>query len=215
MERVNLGDRLLHRPSGLSGGQQQRVAIARALAHDPPLLQADEPTAHLDYIQVDSVIRLLREMADAGHLVIVATHDERLIPLADRVVNLTARPELEPSPPIRKNLAAGEIVFRQGEPGDLVYVVDRGAITLLRERDDGTEERLAVVEPPRYFGELAPMFGLRRSATARASMASTVVGYTLREFRDRFSMSEPGELLAGAGDGPRQLRPPARPAERA
>jgi len=85
-----------------------------------------------------------------------------------------------------------------------VYVVERGAITLLRERDDGSEERVAVVEPPRYFGELAPMFGLRRSATARASVASTIVGYTLRDFRDRFRLSAPSDVLTGgtgaAGD---------------
>ena len=77
-----------HRPGELSGGEQQRVAIARALALDPPLLLADEPTAHLDHVQVGGVLRLLREIADAGRMVVVATHDERLVPLADGVVEL-------------------------------------------------------------------------------------------------------------------------------
>jgi putative ABC transport system ATP-binding protein len=89
LARVGLRDRLGHRPGELSGGQQQRVAIARALAHDPPLLLADEPTAHLDHIQVKGVLRLLRELAEPGRVVVVATHDERLLPLADRVVHLS------------------------------------------------------------------------------------------------------------------------------
>ena len=77
LEQVDLGHRMQHRPGGMSGGQQQRVAIARALAHDPPVILADEPTAHLDYIQVDGVLKLVRELADDGRLVVVATHDER------------------------------------------------------------------------------------------------------------------------------------------
>jgi putative ABC transport system ATP-binding protein len=88
LARVDLTDRMQHRPGDMSGGQQQRVAIARALAHDPPVILADEPTAHLDYIQVEGVLKLIRELADDGRLIIVATHDDRLVPLADRVVNV-------------------------------------------------------------------------------------------------------------------------------
>ena len=88
LAEVGLAERQSHRPGELSGGEQQRVAIARALALDPPLLLADEPTAHLDHVQVGGVLRLLREIADAGRMVVVATHDERLVPLADGVVQL-------------------------------------------------------------------------------------------------------------------------------
>jgi len=185
--RVGLAERAEHEPSQMSGGQMQRVAIARALALDPPLIVADEPTASLDYMQVDGVIRLLRELAAPGRVVVIATHDERLLPLADRVVELTPRPTNETRPPERVELAAGEVLFRQGAFGDLVYEVDAGRIDIVQEMADGGENQLAVVEPGNYFGELAPMFGLQRSATARASAdgPAVVTGYTLRDFRAR------------------------------
>src|ERR1700759_5287132 len=88
LARVGLQDRMRHRPGDLSGGQQQRVAVARAIALDPPLILADEPTAHLDFIQVEEVLRLIRELASGDRLVVVATHDTRMLPLADRVVEL-------------------------------------------------------------------------------------------------------------------------------
>jgi putative ABC transport system ATP-binding protein len=88
LDRVGLAERAHHRPSQLSGGQQQRVAIARALVQNPPLVVADEPTAHLDHIQVEGVLQLLRELAAPGRIVVVATHDDRVTHIADRVVEL-------------------------------------------------------------------------------------------------------------------------------
>jgi ABC-type ATPase involved in cell division len=88
LDRVGLTERAHHRPAQLSGGQQQRVAIARALVQNPPLVVADEPTAHLDHIQVEGVLKLLRELAAPGRIVVVATHDDRVTHIADRVVEL-------------------------------------------------------------------------------------------------------------------------------
>jgi putative ABC transport system ATP-binding protein len=61
----------------------QRVAIARSLATDPPILLADEPTANLDYIQAEGIISLLRDLRADGRLIIVSSHDDRLVPIAE------------------------------------------------------------------------------------------------------------------------------------
>jgi putative ABC transport system ATP-binding protein len=201
VDRVELTDRAGHKPSELSGGQQQRVAIARALVQDAPLVLADEPTAHLDYIQVEGVLRLLRELATPGRVVVVATHDERLLPLADRVVELSPRVRSHPRDPETCELDAGGVLFRQGEPGDLVYVVEDGEIELVRHRVDGSDERVTTVGPGGYFGELAPLFGLPRSATARATTPTTVTGSTIADFRARRRGAQPvTDLMAGAAD---------------
>jgi putative ABC transport system ATP-binding protein len=182
---VGMEDRLHHRPGDLSGGQQQRVAIARALVHDPPLILADEPTAHLDYIQVDGILKLVRTLATPGRVVVVATHDERLLPLADRVVELTPRAVgLADAGPERVELVAGEVLFRTGDPGSLVYVVESGLMELAKPLAAGGEEEVVgEVTPGMYFGELAPMFGLPRSATARAVFPTVLTAYGLRTFR--------------------------------
>ena len=182
---VDLSDRARHRPGDLSGGQQQRVAIARALAHDPALLLADEPTAHLDHIQVEGVLRLLRAVAGPGRVVVVATHDERLLPLADRIVDLTPKAAVQARPPERYVLEPGEVLFRQDDEGDLVYIVESGEIEVVRIRADETEEVMTRIGEGRYFGELAPLFGLKRSGTARAVGHTVVTGHSVADFRQR------------------------------
>lgn len=182
LARVGLEERTGHRPGELSGGEQQRVAIARALVHDAPLILADEPTAHLDYVQVESVLELIRELAASGRLVIVATHDERLTPLADRVIDLT--PERAMAAGKREvRLGTGEQLFEMGEPADLVYVVDEGRIELYRPLAGGGEEFHAEREAGSYFGELGPLLGMPRSSSARAMEDTVLTGFGPQEFR--------------------------------
>jgi putative ABC transport system ATP-binding protein len=183
--QVDLAEHVHQRPGKLSGGQQQRVAIARALALDPPLLLADEPTAHLDYIQVEGVLRILRELAEADRTVLIATHDERLLPLADRVIELVPHHLPTTGPAETLELEDEALLFRQGDPGTLVYMVESGTVVLTRELSDGTEERIQEAGPGAYFGEFAPMFGLPRSATARARGRTVVTGLPLSVFRSR------------------------------
>jgi len=207
LDQVGLGERARHRPAELSGGQQQRVAIARALALDPPLVIADEPTAHLDYVQVDSVLRLLRSIADDTRMVIAATHDDRLIPLADRVIDMNPDLPVEEPRSNRISLPAGEVLFEQGDPGDYVYMVESGEVDIVRVLADGGAQLLNTMRPGRYFGELAPMLRLRRSATARARTDAVVTALTAQEFRR--TAGRQGNLNARPGassetpDGPR------------
>lgn len=90
LDRLGLSDRISHRPAELSGGEQQRVAIARATIADPSLLLADEPTGNLDAVAARQVADLLEEVAATGTVVVVATHDDRIVSAARRVETLTA-----------------------------------------------------------------------------------------------------------------------------
>ena len=186
---------MTHRPGDLSGGQQQRVAVARAIALDPPLVLADEPTAHLDFIQVEEVLRLIRELASGDRMVVVATHDSRILPLADRVVELVPDFASTDRPPETVLLDAGEVLFEQGTMGDLIYVVSEGELEVMRELASGGEELLRVATAGDYFGEIGPVFHLPRSATVRARTKATVVGYTVRTFRERLGLGGVRDLI--------------------
>lgn len=87
--RLNLKERLHHKPSELSGGEQQRVAMARALINNPKILLADEPTGNLDQSNAEEVIKLLLEMRNEFNITtIIVTHDLNIASRTERVITM-------------------------------------------------------------------------------------------------------------------------------
>lgn len=88
LEMVGLKDRMEHTSNQLSGGQQQRVAIARGLAMNPAILLADEPTGNIASHQADEIMRIFEDLNDAGHTIVMITHEPDIANHATRIIIL-------------------------------------------------------------------------------------------------------------------------------
>ncbi|WP_375469174.1 DevA family ABC transporter ATP-binding protein [uncultured Nostoc sp.] len=86
---VGLEEQVDYYPDNLSGGQKQRIAIARALVNRPPLVLADEPTAALDKQSGRDVVEIMQSLAkNQGTTILLVTHDNRILDIADRIVEM-------------------------------------------------------------------------------------------------------------------------------
>ncbi|MCA9231469.1 MAG: ATP-binding cassette domain-containing protein [Planctomycetales bacterium] len=196
LTRLGLGERIHYKPKSLSGGQKQRVAIARGLVHKPKLILADEPTAALDEQSGREVVTLFQELArDEGATIIMVTHDNRILDVADRIVNMVDGhiksdvAVLEASvicdflkdiplfgqqtPTTLADIAdqmlvheaePGEVIIRQGDPGDLFYLIRSGSVEV-RIHDGKQERKVAELKEGQYFGEAALITDEPRNAT--------------------------------------------------
>jgi putative ABC transport system ATP-binding protein len=205
---VGLEDRLHSKPAALSGGQRQRVAVARALAGRPLLILADEPTAALDRDSGRRVVEVLQELARTqGSSTLLVTHDNRILDVADRIVNLvdgriasnvlvsrsveicqflaendvfkglTPGALAEVAEQMQtESFAAGDVVFRQGDPGDKLYLIRSGSVEVIDESGAGRRV-LATRRGGEIFGELALLSDKPRNATI--VVAEDAVLYTL------------------------------------
>lgn len=88
LDKVGLGERMMHKPSELSGGQRQRVAIARALINNPSIILADEPTGNLDSSTTADIMNLFEQLYNNGNTLIVVTHEEEIALRARRIIRL-------------------------------------------------------------------------------------------------------------------------------
>jgi putative ABC transport system ATP-binding protein len=208
LNRLGLGHRIHYKPKSLSGGQKQRVAIARGLVHQPKLVLADEPTAALDEQSGREVVTLFQELArDEGCTIIMVTHDNRILDVADRIVNMvdghirsdvavhetSVICEFLRQFPLFADLQtstltevadkmmveeaeAGEVVIRQGDPGELFYLIRSGKVDVVVQQD-GVSRQVAELGEGQYFGEAALLRDEPRNATIIARTNS--VFYTL------------------------------------
>jgi putative ABC transport system ATP-binding protein len=190
---VGLGARLNHKPKQLSGGQKQRVAIARGLVHRPRLVLADEPTAALDEQSGRTVVEMFRDLAQREQVtIIIVTHDNRILDVADRIVNLVdgriVSDVLVKEASIIGQMLASCSVFDGVTPRTLTEVADKMQVEtwsagqrIIREGDLGdkfyliregrvavrrgaSETAIAELKEGDFFGEAALITGQPRNA---------------------------------------------------
>ena len=194
LDKVGLSNRTSHKPRQMSGGQKQRVAIARGLVHCPKLVLADEPTAALDEQSGRTVVELLQRMATENETtILIVTHDNRILDVADRIITLVdgqiRSDALVKEAGIITQMLAKCSVFERVTPRTLTRIADEMTVEslppgkqIIRENDPGDrffliregsvvvkrgspEKEVAILKTGDFFGETALLTGHPRNAS--------------------------------------------------
>ncbi len=199
LKELELGEHLSKKPQKLSGGQRQRVAIGRALVNRPKLILADEPTAALDKNTGRLVVNILKKMAKSEDCtVLIVTHDNRILDVADRIVRMVDG-YVDSDIDVAESLTIATFlikcpIFKDSNPTLLADIANKllqethpAGTVIIRQGDegekfyiirtgrvkviketDGKEEFLIELGPGDFFGELALLRKEPRAATVRA-----------------------------------------------
>jgi putative ABC transport system ATP-binding protein len=222
LTELGLEARMTYKPEKLSGGQRQRVAIARALANRPKLILADEPTAALDEKSGAKVMELLQRLArEEGCTSLIVTHDNRILKVADRIVNMVGG-HIKSNVLVKESLLLIQylqkcVVFANQTPDALTQIVEKMTLerfaagaTVIRQGDpgdkfylirkgrvavvavtNGVERMVATLTEGDFFGERALMTGEPRNATIQALDDLTVYSLGNEDFQAALAASTP------------------------
>ncbi|MBL8827820.1 MAG: ATP-binding cassette domain-containing protein [Planctomycetaceae bacterium] len=221
LTQLGLGHRLNYKPQKLSGGQRQRVAIARALVNRPSIILADEPTAALDKQTGRDVVDLFKKFAkENGCTILMVTHDNRILDVADRIVNMVDG-RIISDVVVSAAAAVCEFLrcctpFKNMTPANLSSVADRvevekqlGEVPVIRQGDPGDKfyiirsgraevliedangvRRMAELGAGDFFGEGALLTGAPRSATVRSLEPMEMYVLGKQDFHDAMEASQ-------------------------
>lgn len=214
LESIGLREKINAYPSNLSGGQKQRVAIASALVSCPSLVLADEPTAALDRTSGRNVVALMQRLAkEQNSAVLMVTHDNRILDLADRIINvedgklgLALHQELSLALPGFNEAAltqtvnqptvltyqSEEVIVQQGDPANKFYILLEGEVNIMQEFADQPPRLINHLKRGDYFGEVGLLQGGKRTATVRVAKDSEVKVMVVEEemFQNFLSSSD-------------------------
>ena len=218
LDQVGLSNRSGHKPKQLSGGQKQRVAIARGLVHNPKLVLADEPTAALDEQRGRTVVELLQRLATGNQsTIVIVTHDNRILDVADRIITLVdgeiRSDALVKEAAIITQMLAKCSIFEKVTPRTLTRVADEMTIQslppntqIIRENDPGDrffliregsvvvkrgqpEVEVVRLQAGDFFGEMALLTGQPRNASVYTLEESLLCSLSKASFQSAIAES--------------------------